>query len=110
MSWQSSSRRSGFEGKQKRFAAETFVADDPSSVDENMDVMLPTDGRSSRVGVLLALLSASTSISAVYLALNWFTGSLVLRVADNSVYISRQCLASTEKLPRDKPSASSERV
>lgn len=75
MSWQSSPRRSGFEGKQKRFAAETFVADDPSSVDENMDLMLPTDGRSSRVGVLLALLSASTSISAVYLALNWFTGS-----------------------------------
>ncbi len=75
MSWRSSQRRSMFEGKQKQFAAETSVADDPGSVDENMDLVLPTDGRGSRVGVLLASLSALTSLSAVYLALHWFTGS-----------------------------------
>lgn len=69
--WQLSPRRAVFDAKRKQPAFETIATRPAHLDDEDADDVLPTDGKSTRVGGLLALLSALISLSTAYLAFVW---------------------------------------
>jgi len=69
--WQLSPRRAVFEAKRKQPAFETIATRSARLDDEDADDALPTDGESTRIGGLLALLSALISLSIAYLAFVW---------------------------------------
>ena len=69
--WQLIPRRAVFEAKRKQPAFETIATRSARLDDEDADDALSTDGESTRIGGLLALLSALISLSIAYLAFVW---------------------------------------